>query len=292
VTAARYGQATIGGDSTELLMIDPDGTSGPTVLSGRLPRTGSEIALGPKLLEHLHSRVGSTVRLSLANSEFIDERGTQPTKDLDLTIVGTGLTPIFGESELADEATVTTDAIKAAGGLTTPRLMLARIRPGTGAAIKGLRADYTAEMATDVIPARVVNLHRVRSLPLVGAFIAALMGIVLLAYTLAIGVRARTRELGVLRALGMSTGRVGRVLAWQGVIIAALVTIIGLPAGVFLGIAAWRAMAHSLGVADRATMSLALAFLVPITVAIGLAASVLPARRARHENVAALLRVE
>ena len=98
------------------------------------------------------------------------------------------------------------------------------------------------------MPARIVNLHRVRSLPLLGALLAALFGTVLLAYTLAVAVRRRVRQLGVLRALGMNGRRVGRVLLWQGVALALAIVVIGLPLGLAVGAVAWRAFAHGLGV--------------------------------------------
>src|SRR5262249_36618612 len=132
MTPVRYGQATVANHSTEVLAMDAHGTAPPHVLSGRLPRTASEIALGPKLSDKLHAPIGSTVRLSLANSEFLsdpDPNNPPPrTRDLDLTVVGEALTPIFGESELAQEAIVTTDAIAAAGGDTRPELVLANFR--------------------------------------------------------------------------------------------------------------------------------------------------------------------
>jgi hypothetical protein len=108
-----------------------------------------------------------------------------------------------------------------------------------------IRNEFTADITTDVVPARVVNLHRVRNLPALGALIAALLGIVLLAYTLAVGVRARTRH-----------------------------------------------VANDFGVGNAATLSMALVLLVPATLAVGLLASIIPARRARHDDVATLLRVE
>ena len=109
------------------------------------------------------------------------------TKDVELTVVGTALTPILGESDLANEAIVPYAAIAAAGGTTAPRLMFTRIK-GRTQPVEFTRT-YPAEMLTDVVPARIVNLHRVRSLPIAGAMVAALLGVIVLAYTLAVGVR-------------------------------------------------------------------------------------------------------
>src|SRR5439155_6972342 len=128
---------------------------------------------------------------------------------------------------------------------------------------RGLAREYTPEIVLDNVPARVVNLHRVRSLPLVGALLAALFGTVLLAYTLAVSVRRRIHQLGVLRALGMNARRIGRVLVWQGIALALAITLIGLPLGVGVGAVFWRTFAHGLGIATRAVFPASLLLLIP-----------------------------
>src|SRR5258707_1331118 len=115
-------------------------------------------------------------------------------------------------------------------------MVLVRFRPGDRAAtLRSLQRDYSAEMLSDNVPARIANLHRVRYLPIVGAVIAAAFGTVLLGYTLAVGVRARRRELGVLRAMGMAPGRLVRVLGFQGVMLALTMLVIGVPLGFLVG---------------------------------------------------------
>jgi ABC-type lipoprotein release transport system permease subunit len=160
------------------------------------------------------------------------------------------------------------------------------------ATARTLVRDYTPEILLDNIPSRMVNLHRVRSLPLLGALLAALFGTVLVAYTLAVGVRRRTRQLGVLRALGMNARRVGRVLVWQGVALSLAIVLIGLPLGVALGTVVWRTLAHSLGVATRAAFPAVLWLLVPAALLVGVLGAVEPAYRARRQHVSELLRAE
>ncbi len=147
-------------------------------------------------------------------------------------------------------------------------------------------------MLEDVVPARVVNLHRVRTLPIVGAGLAAALAIVLIAFTLTVSVRLRARELGTLRALGCSARRLTSVLSWQAVALATVVLLIGVPLGELAGTALWRFVAHQLGIGDTPTYSAWVLLLVPITLLVAAACSVLPARRARRADVAQLLRVE
>jgi hypothetical protein len=290
-TNAHYGQATVGNISTEVLAYDPAGTAPPTMLSGRLPRAADEIAPGAELLHKLHAHVGDTVPLSVAGGDFESE--DRAAKPLPLRIVGESIAPVLGESELGDVAVVPLAAIRAAGGVAGPQLILARLRGDDhGTAIRGLIRDYTPDVLVDSIPARVVNLHRVRALPVVGAALAALLGTVLLAYTLAVGARIRVRQLGILRALGMTSRRVGRVLAWQGVALAIAFIVLGLPIGLVLGSVVWRAVADSLGVAPHPTIAWWIVLLVPAAIAVSLAASLVPARRARRAQVADLLHSE
>jgi hypothetical protein len=290
-TAARYGQATVGGVSTEVLAFDPAGTSPPEMLSGRLPTHADEIAPGAKLLRQLHAHVGSQVKLSVADSEYAPPSG--PTPDRELTVVGIALPPVLGESDFGEVAVVPLSAVQAAGGVTAPQLVLTRFRGADSiATARSLAHDYTPEVLLDGVPSRFVNLHRVRSLPLLGALLAALFGTVLLAYTLAVAVRRRIRQLGVLRALGMSARRVGRVLVWQGVALALAIVVIGVPLGLVLGAITWRTFAHGLGVAPSATIPWSVFLLIPGALVVGVLGAVVPAYRARRRPVSELLRVE
>jgi FtsX-like permease family len=287
---ASYGEVTIGAQSREVLALGRSDDAPPVVLSGRLPASAQEIALGARLARQLHAGIGSRVSFSVAGGEL---ESSTPGKPLDLVVVGIAIAPILGEAELGESAVVSVSAIRAAGGRTNPRFVLARFRPGDREEIfAAIRNDYTAEIMTDAIPARVVNLHRVRQLPLLGAGLAALLSAVLLVYTLAVGVRVRARELGVLRALGLTSRRVGRVLAYQGVLLAIAMLVIGVPVGLLLGTASWRAIAHRLGVADDLHAPLSFLALVPAALAVGVVASWAPSGRVRRRPVAELVRAE
>jgi predicted lysophospholipase L1 biosynthesis ABC-type transport system permease subunit len=260
------------------------------MLDGRPPANGDEIALGRQLLDRLHARIGSRVTLSVKGGEF-DAGGR--TRDHELTVVGVAVAPVMGESEFGQVGVVTLDAIEAAGGNPAPSLVLARFRDDDhAAAVRALRHDTTAEILVDNVPSRIVNLHRVRSLLLVGGGIAALLGTALLVYTLAVSARSRDRDLAILRALGMTARDVGRALTAQGALLALAMLVVGIPFGVALGTFTWRTVAHQLGVLDRPTFVAALALLVPAALLVGIAASLGPARRARRRRVGPALRVE
>jgi putative ABC transport system permease protein len=289
-TPVRYGEAVVGGAPAEVLAVDAEGTAPPEIVSGRLPASAREIAVGPRLLRRLDRGIGDSVTVSVADSEF--DIG-EATTDLDLTIVGTALVPIFGEADMGETAVVTLDAIAAAGGNTEPQIVLAQLRGDDVDAVAAeLDQDLTHEIMTDTTPARIVNLHRVRSLPILGIVLAGLLGTTVLGYTLAMSVRARARDLSMLRALGLPSRRLRTVLASQGVALTSAMLVLGLPLGVLVGSLVWRNVADQLGVRDRPVITPLVMLLVPASLLIAVAVSLVSARRARRQHVALALRVE
>ena len=61
-TVARYGQAAVDDVQTELLAVDVKGTAPPELVSGRLPASDSEIALGARLLRRIGARSATRSR--------------------------------------------------------------------------------------------------------------------------------------------------------------------------------------------------------------------------------------
>ena len=73
------------------------------------------------------------------------------------------------------------------------------------------------------------------------AIMIALFGIV---NTLGLSIFERTRELGLLRAVGMSRRQVKRMIRWESVIIAIIGALLGVVIGVFFGFALQQALAN------------------------------------------------
>jgi putative ABC transport system permease protein len=106
--------------------------------------------------------------------------------------------------------------------------------------------------------------------------VIALLGIV---NTLALSIHERTRELGLLRAVGMGRGQLRSMVRSEAVIIASLGSILGVVVAVFFGWALVGAM-RDLGVSQLVVPVRQLAGLVAAATLAGLMAGVLPARRA------------
>jgi putative ABC transport system permease protein len=113
------------------------------------------------------------------------------------------------------------------------------------------------------------------------AIIIAVVGIV---NTLALSVMERTREIGLLRAVGMTRGQTREMVAWESVIIALLGAVLGLAVGSGLGIALVSAL-HNDGISQTAVPGNNLILYAVAAGLFGIVASIFPAIRASHVDV-------
>jgi putative ABC transport system permease protein len=120
------------------------------------------------------------------------------------------------------------------------------------------------------------------------AIIIALLGI---GNTLALSIIERTRELGVLRAVGMTQAQLRSTIRWESVIIAIQGTLLGLVIGLFFGWALVSAL-HDEGLTTFSVPIGTLAVVVVLAALAGVVAAVLPARRAARLDVLRALSAE
>jgi putative ABC transport system permease protein len=113
------------------------------------------------------------------------------------------------------------------------------------------------------------------------ALVIALLGIT---NTLALSVFERTRELGLLRAVGMSRRQARSMIRWESVIIAIIGALLGLVIGVFFGWALVEALADE-GITELAIPGGQLLLYVLLAAIAGVVAAIPPARRAARLNV-------
>ena len=117
------------------------------------------------------------------------------------------------------------------------------------------------------------------------AIVIAVLGI---ANTLALSVHERTREIGLLRAIGMTRAQVRATVRWESLIIALFGTALGLVLAVG---SAWTVVRAS-AAQDMGTFAVPFGRLIVIAVIAalaGLAASLAPARRAARMDVMAAI---
>ena len=108
--------------------------------------------------------------------------------------------------------------------------------------------------------------------------------------TLVLSVFERTRELGMLRAVGMTRRQIRRMVRHESVITALIGTALGLPLGIFLAALVTQALGQ-FDLRFEVPYSLLVVFAV-IAIVVGIVAAIAPARRAARLNVLEALQYE
>lgn len=114
------------------------------------------------------------------------------------------------------------------------------------------------------------------------AVVIALLGI---ANTLSLSIHERTRELGVLRAVGQTRRQLRSAIRWEAVVVAVFGTLAGLALGAVIAWAVVGATSSTLALTTFALPTSQLAIVVVVGAAVGVLAAVRPARRAARLDV-------
>jgi len=163
--------------------------------------------------------------------------------------------------------------VSTAAALAAVKTVAAQYAPGTTVQDQ---AAYKAEQ-TKPINQILALIYTLLAL----AIVIALLGI---GNTLALSIFERTRELGVMRAVGMTRRQLRGTIRWESVIIALQGTFLGLVVGVFFGWALVRAQ-KSQGLSVFSVPWLTLLIIVLLAGLAGVVAAILPSRRAAKLNV-------
>ncbi len=116
------------------------------------------------------------------------------------------------------------------------------------------------------------------------AVLIALLGI---ANTLSLSIHERTRELGLLRAVGQSRAQLRSTVRWEAIIVAVFGTVGGVGIGTFLGWGLLRALRADEGYGQIAAPWSVLAVILVLAAAAGVLAALRPARRAARLDILA-----
>jgi putative ABC transport system permease protein len=238
--------------------------------------SGNAVALDVEAAESAGVSVGDTFPMEFAKSGEVPMRVAaiyEPTQILGARVIGLDA---YGEHfrEQLDQSVLieTAPEFEAAEG----RQAVEEVTQNFPGVVVQDQAEYLAQIEQQVD----ALLNLVYSLLFLAIFIA-LLGIV---NTLALSVYERTRELGLLRALGLSRRQTRSMVRWESVLIAVLGGILGVILGLFFGWALVTALSDE-GITELAIPGGTLiAYLVVAGIA-GVLAAVGPARRAAKLDV-------
>jgi putative ABC transport system permease protein len=269
------------------------GPASPVLTAGRAPRTVNEIALGRASMSEAGVSIGDTLPVGID----VAPKGHR------MRVVGEVVVPPspFGETERGEGGVLTYGgAARLSGdrvGTGVGRLpFLVRFQDGvdTQAAFNRLKARVSSD--TFLIPSQrrgdIVTLRRIARVPLVLALILGLIAIGTLAQTLVTSIRARRRDLAIMKTLGFSRPQVRATVAWQATTLVAIALGLGIPLGIMAGRWTWWAFATGIAVVPAPIVAGWILLAVPLTIILANAIAVLPGRSAARTRPAAILRVE
>ncbi len=142
----------------------------------------------------------------------------------------------------------------------------------------------------EFVDARAGGLDQILNLLYVLLGLSVVVSLFGMVNTLVLAVFERTRELGMLRAIGLTRRQTRRTVRHEAVITALIGAALGLPLGIGLAALVTQALSEH-GVAFAVPVSTLAAF-VAVAVVAGVIAAILPARRAGRLDVLQALQYE
>ena len=278
VDRLRVDSAQLGDRTVAVTAADP-GAIGRGI---RLTPVDGELALSPGVLllsqgeaEASALAVGDTVDVLLA-------RGTEQSLTVggiyeDNQLVG----PVLLDLTLSSGFTAPTDFVlllSAADGTDTASLVAASTAATAEfPSVEVLdQAAFIADAASTIdVVISIINVLLALSV------LIAVLGIV---NTLALAVLERTRELGLLRAVGLGRRQVRRMVTVEAVIVAVFGALLGIAVGSVFGVALQRALSDQ-GITELRFPVSRLVLFVAVAALAGVVAALIPARRAARLDV-------
>jgi hypothetical protein len=237
-----------------------------STIDGPLPNGDGQIALGATTMRRVGAHLGSVVKVTV-------QQPTGGQRTVPFRVVSRVALPVLGGTGgLGTGAALTIAAYQDAAcppgpGQTTCRIavnanntsgILVSVVPGARgrAAIAHYANAYPQIVALPIIPTSLVNFGNAVNFPLIFGVVLALFGAATLVHLLVVSVSRRRREIGLLKALGFVDNQVAAAVGWQATTVALVGIIIGVPLGVVVGQATWKAFATNLGVVPVAVVQI------------------------------------
>jgi putative ABC transport system permease protein len=282
--AAGLGTGTVllDGAKQAVTTTDParlDGVLDLDVTAGTLAGLGNDqIAVDKKTADGKNWRAGSQVMVRFPDG--VTQRF--------------GIGAIYKPSQVAGSVVISQAAVVPHDTQALDTKVLIKLKDGTDlasakAAIKPIAARYGASDIQDrdqFVKSQSSSIDQLLGVVYVMLALAIVIALLGIANTLSLSVYERTRELGLLRAVGTTRSQIRSMIRWESMIVSVFGTIGGLVLGLFLGWALVHAVAQ--GGTGTGTFSAPAPQLIIIAVVgaiAGVLAAIRPTRRATRLNV-------
>ena len=279
VAQVRWQVGQVAGQDANLAALDPTSFSA----AANLDITEGGAVLGPEDV---------LVSSALAGREgvHVGDRLTVrlPAGERRLRVVG-----VFADNPaVGSDVAISFDTLAAGGISPADSFVYVVTEPDAdGAAVRAGLEELTSALPTVTVKDQEAFTEEQRApvnrlLSLVYALLglAVLIAVLGIVNTLALSVMERTREVGLLRAVGMTRRQLRAMVRWESVAIALLGAVLGIALGVVFGVALQSALSDE-GLEVLAVPWARLAAFLVLAALVGVLAAVWPARRAARLDV-------
>jgi ABC-type antimicrobial peptide transport system permease subunit len=234
-----------------------------------------------------HLRVGSPLTIT-----------TSAGKRLNMRVSAISSPPVFDKVD-AILGKVSISSQTFAANFPRPKILLALIKvkggatPETTAVLQraiGTFPDAKLQTKSQWVTTRSNGINKLLNLLYVLLALSVIISLFGMVNTLVLAIFERTRELGMLRAVGMTRRQVRGMIRQESVITALIGAALGLPVGIFLAALVTKALSDQ-GLRFALPIVWLVAF-AAVAAALGVFAAVFPARRAGRLNVLEALQYE
>lgn len=294
VNDARQSIATSPGHAGTFVLYSYSGGPKPAhmvLIDGAMPQLPQDVVVAPRMASKLGLSVDDRVTL----------RGDRGTREFRVTAIG--LVPNGPRNGYAEGGWLLAAGYDSIFRGFKFHLVQATVRPGADVAAVSKALGNTIAAAVPQAagytltppdpPVEISMIRSVRGLPIaLGAFLAVLaLGVI--GHAVGTAVRRRSRDLAILRALGMTQRQSAGVVATHATLIAVIGLVAGVPLGLAFGRTVWRAVADTTPLAyEPPWAGVTLLILVPSAIVLANVLAALPARSAARLPTAQLLRAE
>jgi hypothetical protein len=283
-----------------------NGRVSPPILAGHALAGPTQIVLGPETLALVGGHVGGTVRVF--NGKTTLRMRVAGTATMPAIGVGHGIHTSLGGGAVLPASALPQDLLTIGisnRALQGPNTILVRFRPGVdhaaairrleriGGRLSGIRSVEGIQVLPVQRPAEIVNYRTMGTAPLVLAGMLAAGAAAALALTLTASVRRRSRDLALLKTLGLIRKQVVTVVIWQAAVPAAIGIVAGVPLGIATGRFLWARFASELYVVPQPAISTITVAVVAVSaLALAILTAIVPGWRAARTPITTVLRAE